>query len=255
VRSLFITATVLWLLAGAGGPAVAQVVTPEIHRRVTDQSNVLSAGDVEALERKLSQFEQSTSNQIVVLIVPTTGGEDIFDFTQRVGEKNGIGQKGRNNGVLLCVATDDRHIRIHPGYGMEGALPDAVCDQIIRHIITPKFRTGDYSGGIDAGVEAIIAATKGEFKGMPETKGKPFSPVPIFALFLIVSLLMRVFAGSRRHYVGSGGAFSRGGWWWGGFGGGGFGGGGFGGGGFSGGGGGFSGGGGSFGGGGASGSW
>ena len=228
---------------------------PELRHRVTDETATLSSGEQQQLEQKLAGFEKETSTQIVVLIIPTTGGEDIFDYAQAVAGKNQIGQKGKNNGVVLLVAKDDHRVRIHPGYGLEGAMPDAICDQIIRHIITPKFRDGDFYGGISDGVDAIMLATKGEFKADNNSRAisKRGAPLAALLLFFFVFVMMNIARLGRRTYVGSRGYYSRGPWWWGGgFGGGGFGGGSFGG---FGGGGGFSGGGGSFGGGGASGSW
>lgn len=227
---------------------------PALNYRVTDQSGTLSKSELSNLESSLEQFEKATSNQIVVLMIPSLGGESIEDFSLRVAEKNKFGKKGRNNGVLLLIAKADRKMRIEVGYGLEGTLPDAVCDQIIRRIIAPRFRDGDYAGGVSAGVDAIMRATQGEFKGEPEKRDRnnSFSYVIPLVLFILFGFFSRLFSGGRRHYLGSRGYYSRGGWW---LGGSGFGGGGFrGGGGFSSGGG-FSGGGGSFGGGGASGSW
>lgn len=248
----------LFILISLNGEGARGQSVPEIHQHITDLSGTLSTGDTRDIEEKLSQFERATSNQIVVLMIPTTNGESIEAYSLAVAEKNKVGKKGRDNGVLLLIAKEDRKMRIDVGYGLEGPLPDAIADQIIRHVITPQFRSGDFAGGIDAGVDAIMAATKGEFKGEPEKKRTPFSPIGLFIGFIVLSIFLRLISGSRRHYLGSRGYTSRGGWWWGGFGGGGFGGGGgFSGGSFGGGGGGggFSGGGGSFGGGGASGSW
>ncbi len=231
---------------------------PEIRRRVTDLTNTLSAGDVASLEDELAAFEHQTSNQIVVLIVPSLGDQSLEEYSLAVAEKNKLGKKGRDNGVLLIIAMEDRKARIEVGYGLEGALTDAVSSQIIRQVIAPKFREGEYCGGLDAGIKAIMLATRGEFKGEPETDdGKTrLSPFVVLILFLLFGGFSRLFLSGTRRYVGSRGYYTRRGWWgggFGGFGGGGFGGGGFGGGGF--GGGGFSGGGGSFGGGGASGGW
>ncbi len=253
IRSLLSGIALLAALSSLAASQTLQV--PEIHRRVTDLTGTLSGQETSGLEDELALFERETSNQIVVLIVPSLGDESIEDYSMAVAEKNKIGKKGRDNGVFVLIAKDDRKIRIEVGYGLEGVLPDAIADQIIRHVIGPKFREGDFAGGLSDGIHAIMAATKGEFKGEPDGDdgSRGLSPLVIFLLFGMVGLISRLLRGSRRHYLGPGGFASRGGWWWGGFGGGGFGGGGFGGGGF--GGGGFSGGGGGFGGGGASGSW
>jgi len=225
----------------------------EIHRRVTDETGTLSQSSVQSLEEKLQQFEEQTSNQVVILMIPSLGGESLEDYSMQVAEKNKFGKKGRDNGVLVIIAKDDRQMRIEVGYGLEGVLPDAISDQIIRNIMTPRFREDDFAAGIDAGIDAIIMATKGEFKGVPAESRRrgtsdPMVRIVVILCFILLGPLMRIFRGGRRFNVGGGGWNTTGGWIGGGFGGGGFGGGGFGGGGFSGGGGGF-------GGGGASGSW
>lgn len=227
---------------------------PQLHQRVTDQTGTLTQSDVDELNRQLLEFEQQTSNQIVVLMIPSLQGEDLEDYSIRVAEQNKLGKKDRNNGALLVIAKDDKKMRIEVGYGLEGALTDALSNEIIRHEIAPQFEHGDFSGGIRAGIEAIESATKGEYKGDGTSSRRGsgnIAPAAIVIIFLIFSFLGRMFS-FRRHYIGAGKSYSRFPWWWGGFGGGGFGG-GFGGGGF--GGGGFSGGGGSFGGGGSSGGW
>ncbi len=234
--------------------ALAEVEkVPILQRRITDFTGTLSPSQIRSLEHKLSAFEDSSSNQIVVVVVPTSGEETIEQYSLRVAEANKLGKKGRDNGILLLIAKEDRALRFEVGYGLEGRMPDAVCDQIIRRVIIPEFRDGNFYEGIDAGIDAAIAATRGEFTGdggkeKRNQKGFPVSLIVIITLLMIMFNVLR----SRRRYIGSGGH-------WGGFGGGGFGGGGFSSGGFGGGsfggGGGFSGGGGSFGGGGASGRW
>ncbi len=226
---------------------------PVVTQRVTDLAGMLGREDVSDLNARLSSFEQETSNQIVVLIIPSLNGASLEDFSLRVAEKNKLGRKGRDNGVLFIIARDERKMRIEVGYGLEGVLTDALSDQIIRRIVAPRFTDGDYAGGIRAGVDAIMMATKGEFKGEPQDRRRsPVSSLVAFLLFLFFGGFAHLlFRGVRRTTLGGRGFYTRGPWF-GGFGGGGFGGGGFGG---FGGGGGFSGGGGSFGGGGASGGW
>src|SRR6266852_3140884 len=138
-----------------------QLQVPEFHERVIDQSRTLSPQELQSLESTLAQFERETSNQVVVLIVSSLQGESMEEYSLRVAEKNKFGKKERNNGILLLIAKDDRKLRIEVGYGLEGALPDAVADQIIRHVIVPHFREGDYFAGISAGIDAIMAATRG----------------------------------------------------------------------------------------------
>ena len=238
------------------GISSAQNGIPTIHQRVTDQTGTLSNDELRSLEQKLYDFEQQASNQIVVLMIASLEGQSLEDISYRITEKNKIGKKGRDNGVFLFIVKDDRKIRIDVGYGLEGVLTDALSSQIIRKVIAPKFSSEDFFGGISDGVEAIMLATKGEFKG--GSKGdniKKFSPFGIILMIIIFGVFRTIFMGGRRRSVGASVVRSNFPWWWGGFGGGS--GGGFSSGSFGGGGGfgGFSGGGGSFGGGGASGSW
>jgi uncharacterized protein len=229
---------------------------PVVSHRVNDFTNTFSARGKEALESMLAQFENETSNQIIVVMIQSLGGEALEDVSLKAAENNKIGKKDRNNGVLLFIAKDDHKVRIEVGYGLEGVLPDALCDQIIRHDIVPRFRTGDFDGGVLAGVRAIMDATKGEFTGDKRSdRYMRGLSVPVGIAIFLFFLLMRLFMRGSRHFIGRRGYYYGGPWFWGGGGFGGFGGGGFGGGGGGFGGGGFSGGGGSFGGGGASGSW
>ncbi len=221
----------------------------KLTQRVTDVTGTLSQAEIRTLENHLAIFEDSTSTQIVVVLLGSVAGESIEDVSMRVAEQNKIGSKGRDNGVLLLIARDDRLIRIEVGYGLEGTLPDALASSIIRNEITPYFRTGNYYGGIVAGVNAIMSATRNEYTADQKGKRKENGGFP---LLLVLLILFFVLNGLRRRRSGGflggmgpivtsglGGMMgSKGGSWGGGFGGGGF-----------------SGGGGSFGGGGASGRW
>jgi uncharacterized protein len=243
----------IFLFASAflGRAAFGLEVPQKPSGRVTDQTGTLSAGEIASLERKLLSFERETTNQIAVLIIPSLAGDSLEDYSIRLGEKWKIGQKGRNNGVILLVVKNDRKLRIEVGYGLEGSLPDALAGTIIRNEIAPRFRNGKFYEGIDAGLQAIMAATKGEYKASSKkTRG---SHVPSWYFFLPLILIFGILAigsllGQKRHYH-SGGSrgWRTGGGFFGGYGGGGSGGGGSEGG--------FSGGGGDFGGGGASGDW
>jgi uncharacterized protein len=242
------------LLPGSIRAQQGEPPVPEIHQRVTDLSGTLSGDDLPRLESSLADFERETSNEIAVVMIASLNGGSIEDYSLSVAEKNKFGKKGRDNGVLLVIAKDDHKLRIEVGYGLEGVLTDATCDQIIRRVIAPKFKQNDFAGGIEAGVNAIMAVTKGEFKGEPEPARRTgsYTRILFLLIFLFFGFISRLMSIRRRVYVGRNGYRSA--WpWFGGLGGGGFGG-GWGGGGGSGGGG-FSGGGGSFGGGGSSGSW
>jgi uncharacterized protein len=239
-----------------------ELIPPRPARYVTDRSDVLGPGGAEALNAKLEQFERDTSNQILVWVdEKLPEGFTLEDFTVRAAQKWGAGQKQEDNGAILFVFTGDRKVRIEVGYGLEGAIPDVTAKRILDEEIVPRFRAGDYAGGIDAGADALMAAAKGEYRGSGTTVderkrrgGGPGSACGVMAVLLFLFVLLPILARSRRAFRSHGGR----GWWsGGGWGGGGWSGGGFGGGGgwSGGGGGGFSGGGGSFGGGGASGSW
>ena len=163
---------VLFLLA----PLVvcaAEVIPPSPSPHyIVDAAGVLSAATGQDLDQQLQQFERDTSNQIVVAIYPKMQSEDdIAAYAVRVFRAWQIGQKTKNNGVLLLVFIQDRKMNITTGYGLEGALPDATCRQIIDNELKPRFRANDFDGGIRAAVNAIRAATKGEYKGSGQTSG------------------------------------------------------------------------------------
>lgn len=151
--------------------AWAQVPVPDLSRRVTDLTATLSAEQVSALENKLAAFEAEQGSQIAVLIVPTTQPEDIAQFGIRVADAWKIGRKNVDDGVILIVAKDDRKLRLEVGYGLEGAIPDAIAKRVIAETITPYFKNGDFAGGIDAGVTQIIGLIEGE--SLPAPVGEP----------------------------------------------------------------------------------
>lgn len=170
-------------------PAWAQQAVPPLKARVTDLTGVLSAAERQALEDKLARFELDKGSQIAVLIVPTTQPETIEEYSIRVAEAWQLGRKGVDDGVLLLVARDDRAVRIEVGYGLEGVIPDAVAKRIIEEIIVPRFRTGDYAGGLNSGVAALMRLIAGEPlpPPRPETAGDGFKPLlPVAMMFAFV---------------------------------------------------------------------
>jgi len=267
-------------------PALAAEIPP-LKARVTDLTNTLNTQQRDALEHTLAEFEQRKGAQIAVLMLPTTQPETIEQYAVRVQESWKLGRKGVDDGVLLVVAKNDRRLHIEVGYGLEGILPDAIAKRIIDDDITPRFKEGDFYGGIRAGVDRVMRVVEGEklpppaVRTHPKAQGIGFDwifPLFVFALFaggilraifgrfvgatamggiagvaawaLFGSLVVGLVAGIFMFFFFIAGSVTRG--WSPGYGGGSWGGGG---GGFGGGGGGFSGGGGSSGGGGASGSW
>ena len=234
----------------------AEVIPPPPAAYFNDYAHAVSAGTATQLNQTLEDFERQSSDQIVVAVFPKMQSESsIEDYTVRVARSWQVGQKNKNNGAVLFVFVQDHKMFLQVGYGLEGVLPDALCKRIIDEQITPRFKAGDFDGGLTAGVRAVIAATKGEYKGTgatvsdsrpPHGSSSPFLGFGFIVLIVIIVFFARgsgMFfpwlllssSGSSRGW--GGGGFSSGS------------------GGFSGGGGGFSGGGGSFGGGGAGGSW
>ncbi len=244
----------------------AQTFPAKPNRLVNDYTQTLSADQISSLEQKLVAFDDSSSTQVAVVIIKSLEGYDVQDYAVRLAESWGIGGSENNNGVLLLVSLGDRKVTIQTGYGVEGALPDAIARRIIENEITPNFKSGDYFAGIAQGTDAIISYTKGEYKNVVPKKRKSSGSSGIgFIVIIIVIIILAIKkggGGGGSQVIGGRGSASP--FWWlllgsqlgrgsgGGFGGFSGGGGGFGGGG----GGGFGGfGGGSFGGGGASGSW
>ncbi|MFL6547965.1 MAG: TPM domain-containing protein [Povalibacter sp.] len=274
--------------------AFAQVPVPPLTAPVMDQTNTLTAEQIASLDQTIRAFRDRKGSQITVLLVPTTQPEAIEQYSIRVVDAWKLGRKDISDGVLLLVAKDDRAVRIEVGYGLEGALPDVIANRIVSQVIVPRFRQGDFAGGIVEGVDRIIAVVEGEPLPEPERRAQrspdglgSILPVLLLLVFVGGGILRRIFGafggasavGGIAGIVawlltsalgaaliagvvafmftllGGGGGFGGGGWTSGRGGRGGYwGGGGFGGGGF-GGGGGWSGGGGGFGGGGASGRW
>ncbi len=146
-------------------PAQALEV-PEIKRRVNDYAQILSPATVSQLESILTDLENTDSTQIVVLTIPSLEGASLEDLSLKTVEKYQIGQKGFDNGALLLIARDDRKLRIEVGYGLEGTLTDMVSGQIIRNVITPRFRNGNFNQGVIDGVGAIISVVKGEYQAV-----------------------------------------------------------------------------------------
>lgn len=283
---VWVAAALIGLLLLIGSAAAAVVPVPPLTARVTDQTGTLDAAQTQALEATLAAFEQSKGSQIAVLIVPTTGDETIEQFSIRVVDAWKLGRKGVDDGALLLVVMSPHGARIEVGRGLEGVIPDAIANRIIDEELAPKFRQGDFAGGLQAGITRMIGLINGEslpppkpqreFDG-PSRGGNSSFMVALFAFFIaraIFGMFSPVVRGALTGIVvgvagaiggaalvfaivlgvlafvfalpAGGGGRYAGGGGWGGFGGGSSG--GFGGGGFSGGGGGF-------GGGGASGGW
>jgi len=221
----------------------AQPEVPKLNNWANDFTSTLSPRELQQLNLRLKTYEDSTTNQLVSVMIASLEGYPLEEYSYEVAEKNKIGTKEKSNGVLLLVVKNDRKMRIEVGYGLEGVLPDALSNSIIRNEIAPYFKKNEYYAGINSGIDAIIAAIGGEYKSDFKDKPEDIGVSSIIILFFLIFIIFSFFNKSRR-IGGSGGYIYHGGSW----GSGSFGGG-------SGGFGGFSGGGGSFGGGGSSGSW
>lgn len=196
----------LWLCLWAAA-TLAQGVqpVPELRARIMDQTGTLDAASIERIERKLAAFEQARGAQVVVLMVDTTAPEDIADFTQRLGDAWKIGRKDVGDGVLFVIARNDRRLRIATAKTLEGAIPDLLASRIIDQAVTPAFRSGDFAGGIEAGVDQILARVAGEDLPLPGRQphqdGLPsdWMDLLVFMVFAvpIVSAVLRGLFGNK----------------------------------------------------------
>ena len=213
----FLRTTLAAILVCFACAAFAEVAVPQLTGRVVDQTGTLSSGDIAGLNQKLADLERRKGSQIAVLIVPTTQPEDIAQFAIRVAEAWKIGRKKVDDGALLVVAKNDRKLRIEVGYGLEGALTDVTSRRIIDEEITPKFRTGDFAGGVNAGVDRMIAVADGEPLPAPEpqaTHGQDldWDSVTSLAPFVLIGAIvgggiLRAMLGRLLGSVATGGLF------------------------------------------------
>jgi uncharacterized protein len=195
-RASFLALLLCWAFA-----AVADVAVPPLTGRVVDRTATLSSSDIASLDRTLKDFEARKGSQVAVLIVPTTQPETIEQYSLRVAEAWKVGRKKVDDGAILVVAKDDRKLRIEVGYGLEGALTDATAKRIIDEVITPKFRSGDFAGGISDGVNRIIRVVDGEPLPAPAQRRQdtgllsnidPFNPFLIVAMIVVGGILRGV---------------------------------------------------------------
>jgi uncharacterized protein len=199
-------ASILALLLCWAFAAWADVAVPPLTGRVVDQTGTLSADDIAGLTQTLKGLELRKGSQIAVLIVPTTDPETIEQYSIRVAEAWKIGRKKVDDGALLVVAKNDHKLRIEVGYGLEGALTDVTSQRIIDEIITPKFKNGDFAGGISAGVDRIIGVIDGEPLPPPAPRPQrqsdnsdffqflnPFNPFTIIIVLVLGGVFRHVF--------------------------------------------------------------
>jgi uncharacterized protein len=180
--------------------AFAQVEVPQLRSPVTDLTGTLTAEQAATLDQRLRSFEAQKGSQIALLIVPTTQPETIEQYAIRVAETWKIGRRGTDDGIVLVVAIQDRAVRIEVGYGLEGALPDVIANRITDQVIVPRFREGDYYGGLSAAIDRIIAVLEGEPLPEPEQRRAPSGegfgnllPLLFMLVFVGSSILRRIF--------------------------------------------------------------
>lgn len=196
------------LLLALSAIALAQVAVPELRSPVTDLTGTLTPEQIGTLERRLREFEARKGSQIAVLLVPTTQPETVEEYAIRVAEAWKLGRKGVDDGVLLLVAKEDRAVRVEVGYGLEGPLPDVIANRITDQVIVPRFRDGDFFGGIAEGIDRMVAVIEGE--PLPEAALRARRPSGGEGIgSSLPLLLMLVFVGSgilRRMFGSFGGA-------------------------------------------------
>ena len=198
-------------------PLFAQTFPEKPNHLVSDYTQTLSETDLNQLESKLVAFNDSTTTQIAVVLIKSLEGYDIADYAVRLAEKWGIGGSKNNNGVLVLASIGDRKVTIQTGYGVEGALPDAIARRIIEQEIKPNFKSGNYYAGLDQGTSAIISYTKGEYKADPainKNKQPGISKGIIFIIIaiIIIALISRRGGGGGNQVIGRGGSSSP--FWW-----------------------------------------
>jgi uncharacterized protein len=200
---------ILLILGSVSGLSAQDFPDPmQPPRLVNDFAGILNSDQVSKLENKLVAFNDSTSTQIAIVIVKSLNGYDKNDYAQRLGQKWGIGQKGKKNGIVILVKPkypqEKGQVSIQSGYGLEGILPDITCKRIVENDMLPSFAKGDYYGGIDKATSTIISITKGEYTAAQYNKRKKSSPYGILVPFIIMAIVFFLIRGSRggTHSVG-----------------------------------------------------
>src|SRR5205823_4501945 len=198
-----VKSALLLLLAGSVLPGfVLALDVPPLTGRIVDSAHLISPELAASLSQEIAAHERRTGNQVAVLTLPSLQGQPLEEFSHRVATTWKLGRKGTDNGVLLLVVPGDRKIRIEVGYGLEGVLTDAVTSRIIRHEIVPRFKAGDFPGGITAGLHAILGTIEGRYQpterqspaGAPSSDSLP----SMFLIAVVVGALVGVILGGHR---------------------------------------------------------
>lgn len=182
----FFTPLLLLVLSLSGWAQEDFPAKPNPPRLVNDFSETLSANEVKQLENKLMAYNDSTSSQVSIVLINSVGPYDISDYAFQLGDKWGIGRKDKDNGVLILAAMKDRKVFIATGYGMEGAIPDALARRIVDQLIVPNFRAEDYYGGLDKATDMIFKLASGEYEAESLTSSdKPGGAIPFLLIFIV----------------------------------------------------------------------
>ncbi len=190
----------IWIAILVTLPVQAAPTFPTLSGRVVDQAGLLSTQTSSELSTILERHETTTSNQVVIVTLDSLQGYDIAEYGYQLGREWQIGQQGRDNGVLLIVAPNERKVRIEVGYGLEGTLTDALSKNIIETVITPRFKQGDMEGGIREGALAIVAAIEGTYTPQKRSRGDINEAFHFFGAAVVLSM---IFGGSVRHFIGN----------------------------------------------------
>ncbi len=185
-------AGVLALLAAAPPAFSQQAAIPELKQRVTDTTGTLDAATQSRLTQVLADLEQRKGAQIAVLMIPTTGQEDIAQYAVRAFEQWRLGREQVDDGILFLVAKDDRRLRIEVGYGLEGAVPDLLAGRIIREQVAPRFQQGDFAGGVEAGVSSLVSLVDGEALPPPQAAAESSGGEDIFGILVMLVIMASV---------------------------------------------------------------
>ena len=190
---------VFFLVIAAFINVAAQDIPPKPNppKLVNDFAKQLSETEKAQLEQKLVAYNDSTSSQILIVIVPTTGDYPIADYALKLGREWGVGQKDKDNGIVLLWAPTDRKVYISTGYGLEGAIPDAIAKRIISQVITPQFKNGQFYQGLDQGVDMIFKYATGEYKADPKQANDEGSPS--WLIFVVIFIVIMIFMFRNRN--------------------------------------------------------
>lgn len=210
MRQLFFIIYFSLSVVGLWAQDIPEPMSPK--RLVNDYVGMLNATERETLEQKLRVYNDTTSSQITVVVVKTTGDYPAGDYAFELGRRWGVGQKDKDNGLVLLWATQDRKIFIATGRGLEGAIPDVIAKRIIREVITPEFKTEMYYRGLDRGTDEIIKYASGEYKAEPSS-GDGDMPLGVI-IFLVIVFIIIIVIFSRSNRGGGGGIGNRGGGGW-----------------------------------------